>query len=165
MYDHPAIVRELVDRGAEVDACEDRGRTALMLSAANGHRASAAVLLSVGADAHGPRANNGWSAAMFAAANGHASCIKLLLDKAGGAVPLMRVVAGGNDALTLAQHAASATDARAEHAKVRASACICVACPLPHTARVGKARPGIALSFRGSRRECMYARLCICVTA
>lgn len=71
MYDRTEVIRALVNLGADLELTEERGRTALMLAAANGFTASCELLTSCGAKIISPRANNGWHAPMFAAANAH----------------------------------------------------------------------------------------------
>ena len=54
------MVKELLGRGANVEQQDERGRTALMLAAANGCTATVSVLMETGrATSVGARANNG----------------------------------------------------------------------------------------------------------
>ena len=57
---HEAIVKLLIDEGADVNAkaVEDNGRTALQAAAENGHEALVKLLIDDGADVSSKAANN-----------------------------------------------------------------------------------------------------------
>jgi ankyrin repeat protein len=61
-----SVVDLLISRGAEIDASDDRGRTALMMAAELGHAEVAAMLIGRGAD-RTIRDNSGKSALDLAA--------------------------------------------------------------------------------------------------
>ena len=44
------LVRSLIEKGARIDAADNRGRTALMIAAEQGHGAIASALIEAGAD-------------------------------------------------------------------------------------------------------------------
>ena len=75
-------VAGLLDRGADVNAANSYGETALMLAAQDGHTETVAELL-----ARGPNVNaatsNGSTALMFAARNGYTEIILALLSRDG----------------------------------------------------------------------------------
>ena len=75
-----AGLRALLDRGADVDARNDDGWTALMYAAYKGHTACLTLLLNNRADVNLQR-NGGWTALMSTAWNGHDACMKMLLDR------------------------------------------------------------------------------------
>jgi ankyrin repeat protein len=65
----PDAVRLLVRRGADIDACDEQGRTALMIAAWHGHPRSVQALLECGAD-HSLRSDGGTTALMAASLPG-----------------------------------------------------------------------------------------------
>jgi uncharacterized protein len=75
-------VKNLLAKGADVNAREQQGRTALMEAAAKGQTASVEVLLAKGADIHA-RDQDGMTALMWAEKKGDSLIIQLL-KKAGG---------------------------------------------------------------------------------
>lgn len=81
----------LIDAGAEIDARDADGRTALMAAAWQGEVNLVAPLLSRPQHAANVflRADNGWTALMFACAEGHVSWVSALLEQLtqGGASP------------------------------------------------------------------------------
>ena len=77
---HPAIVRALIAHGADINARDMFGKTALMHAAAGGHTDSADLLLSAGTDVNA-RSGIGATALIEAAMNGHVGAIDLLLSK------------------------------------------------------------------------------------
>ena len=82
-------VRLLLELGANVNATNDLGRTALMFASIYGYEEIAAVLLDVGADPNiVPTDDSGWPALIAAAEGGHLSVVQRLLEA--GADPFMR---------------------------------------------------------------------------
>jgi len=51
VHDVEAVIDLLLDRGAEIDAVDNRGRTALMIASENRHTGPVDLLLRRGADA------------------------------------------------------------------------------------------------------------------
>src|SRR5579864_738156 len=72
-------VRDLLDRGADLDARDRHGQTGLMLAAHAGHRAVVEVLIAHGANLN-TTAKYGLSALMMAIVAGHADIAGLLAD-------------------------------------------------------------------------------------
>ena len=77
----PATLALLLERGANADAADDRGRTALLHAAQGGDVASVDALLQGGADA-GKRDADGWHALGVACARGRVDCARALLAAA-----------------------------------------------------------------------------------
>jgi len=73
-------VQELVDKGADVDAKNDYGKTALMEAADKGHLEVVKLLLNKGADVNA-RQKEGGTALTWAALSGRVEVVKLLLEK------------------------------------------------------------------------------------
>lgn len=71
------LIRELLDHGADLDARDSHGQTALMLAAHNGHREIVATLIGQGADLN-VTAKFGLSALMLAIVAGHLEIARLL---------------------------------------------------------------------------------------
>ena len=61
------MLRELLARGANIEATDSRGRTALSLAVYNGYEKIACMLLDAGANADAPFNSGGWTPLMFAA--------------------------------------------------------------------------------------------------
>ena len=72
-------VRDLLDRGRDLDARDSHGQTALMLAAHAGHRGVVEALIAHGADLN-TTAKYGLSALMLALVAGHADVARLLAD-------------------------------------------------------------------------------------
>ena len=97
-------MRLLIDKGAQIDAKNGAGATALMAAASNGSPAAVQFLLEKGADAR-VRTKLGETALGNAAGAGNAETVKLLLDRGAdvnsrngrGYSPLM--LAAGSDAV------------------------------------------------------------------
>ncbi|MGB1108744.1 MAG: ankyrin repeat domain-containing protein [Gammaproteobacteria bacterium] len=95
----PALLDALLERGAEVNAVNDRGGNALMYAALKGHPVIIEKLIRLGADVR-QRGTNGWTALTIACAKGHLDTVKALLDAGADAnardvygwTPLMRAV-------------------------------------------------------------------------
>lgn len=88
-----ATVRELLARGADVEARDRHGQTGLMLAAHAGHRDVVAALIEHGASLD-VTAKFGLSALMLAVVAGHAE-IARLLAKAGADLSLMGTATPG----------------------------------------------------------------------
>ena len=72
-------VRDLLERGTDVDARDGHGQTALMLAAHAGHREVVEVLIGHRANLN-TTAKYGLSALMLAIVAGHADVVRLLAD-------------------------------------------------------------------------------------
>ncbi|KAH8800858.1 heterokaryon incompatibility protein-domain-containing protein [Xylogone sp. PMI_703] len=77
---HEAIVKLLLERGAEPKAKDENGQTSLSWAAENGHEVIVKLLLEKGAE---PKAKdeNGQTPLSWATRNGHEAIVKLLLEK------------------------------------------------------------------------------------
>lgn len=82
-----ATLTTLLEAGADPDASDPFGRTAVMLASAGGHDAIIRTLLDAGADVHA-RSQVGWTALMFAVDGAPSATTPLLLLNA-GADPLV----------------------------------------------------------------------------
>lgn len=99
-------VARLLTAGADVDAKDRYGQTALMLAATHGHDGVVGILLAHGADTD-VTAKYGLSALMLAVVNRHAKTVRQLVD-AGSELSLKGSGApgfAGKTALDLAEHA------------------------------------------------------------
>jgi ankyrin repeat protein len=79
-YGREAIVKLLLDQGAERESRDDAGRTPLSWAAKNGEEAVVKLLLDQGADRE-PRDDAGRTPLSLAAARGREAVVKLLLDQ------------------------------------------------------------------------------------
>lgn len=70
----------LISRGADVNAPDLAGQTALMYAASRGHDAVVRLLLENGADVRGAD-KRGHTALLLAAGSGHAACVSALMEK------------------------------------------------------------------------------------
>ena len=105
----------LLEKGADVEAAQTDGVTALMLAAQGGHEAVAQLLLQHSADVAAAR-NDGATALMYAALGGHEAVAQLLLQHGAdvaaasnnGFTALMLAAQGGHEAVAqlLLQHGA-----------------------------------------------------------
>ena len=107
LYDQVACVAELVRLGADLEAVDDRNRTALHVASTAGSVGAARSLLALGAN---PRARAGrdhvasFTPLMFAALNGHLEVVHMLLAIE-GLDHSQDVDGGGRTALDLARAA------------------------------------------------------------
>eukprot|EP00434_Breviolum_minutum_P033718 symbB.v1.2.029837.t1/scaffold3307.1/size59352/4 len=105
-----AVTRHLLDLGANVEAADKDGQTALLISAVNGHEAVTKLLLDHGADVAGAAMEYGQTALLLAAHGGHEGVAKLLLDHRAdvastdndGVTALIYAAAGGHEAVARA---------------------------------------------------------------
>jgi ankyrin repeat protein len=74
-----AAISALVDKGADVNAKDQSGRTALMEAAFGGHVETVQALIERGADVNA-KDHSGWTALMEAASKGHTRMVRVLLD-------------------------------------------------------------------------------------
>ena len=96
----PAAVRDMIARGADVNARDGGGRTPLTMACREGHAFTAAELLRLGADANAQNIS-GWTSLMFAAHYGHVSAVRVLLSAPGVDVNLANE--NGDTAVSLAR--------------------------------------------------------------
>ncbi|RYP64442.1 hypothetical protein DL771_008746 [Monosporascus sp. 5C6A] len=75
-----AVLKLLVEKGAQLEARDNDNKTPLMIAAQNGHEAMAKLLVEKGAQLEAKN-NNGWTPLMFAAGQGHEAMAKLLVKK------------------------------------------------------------------------------------
>ncbi|MHA1699887.1 MAG: ankyrin repeat domain-containing protein [Promethearchaeota archaeon] len=85
-------VKIALEQGANVEATDGRGMTALIWAALRGHEAVVRELLNAGADVNGTNAAN-WTPLMEASLEGHLKIVKILLN-AGADVNARTVVSG-----------------------------------------------------------------------
>lgn len=78
-------VKALLAKGADPNAKDDIGQSALIGAARNGHSDTVSVLLAAGANANDRLHSTGWTALTLAAGKGHLNVIKTLLEN--GAEP------------------------------------------------------------------------------
>ena len=95
----PSYVSALLDRGADIQAKTNIGRTSLMVASERGHASCISLLLDRGADIHA-KDNDGRTSLMHASQLGHVSCISVLLDR--GADIHAKTNNGGMTSLMLA---------------------------------------------------------------
>jgi ankyrin repeat protein len=74
---HPDTLKDLMDRGADVNAKIQDGWTALMLAVANGHADIVKILIERGADVNA-KTLRGKTAMMLAASEGHTGIVNVL---------------------------------------------------------------------------------------
>ncbi|KAL6887036.1 hypothetical protein GGI43DRAFT_264528 [Trichoderma evansii] len=79
-YGHHAIVKLLVEKGANIEAKDSDGRTALLWAAEKGHQATVKLLVEKGADIEA-KDSDGLTPLSFAAENGHQATVELLVEK------------------------------------------------------------------------------------
>jgi ankyrin repeat protein len=74
-----ALVKNLMDAGANPNAENINGGTPVMFAAITGDKTTLKILIKAGVDISA-RGSNGWSALMVAAAKGHVEATRLILD-------------------------------------------------------------------------------------
>ncbi len=74
-------VKNLLSNGAEVNAKDKNGVTALLLASQNGHREVVEILLAKGAEVNAKEKKYGFTPLMLAAQNGHRGVVEVLLGK------------------------------------------------------------------------------------
>ncbi|KAI1126751.1 acyl transferase/acyl hydrolase/lysophospholipase [Nemania abortiva] len=94
-------LQDLVDQGADVNAKDHEGETALFKAAKGGHEAAVMLLLDAGAIA-GSRWDSGRTPLAFAAQNGHEHLVQILLEY--GADPGSKSNTGRTPSLLAAQN-------------------------------------------------------------
>jgi ankyrin repeat protein len=77
---HEAVVKLLVEKGADLESKDRFGRIPLSLAAMNGHEAVVKLLVEKGADLE-YKDHNGQTSLSFATKYGHKAVVKLLLEK------------------------------------------------------------------------------------
>ncbi|KAH3269678.1 hypothetical protein KXW55_003589 [Aspergillus fumigatus] len=141
---HEAVVRLLIERGANVRVKDKLGLTALYQASSSGHEAVVKLLLDHGADVNARSASKGWTALFEAASNGHEAVVQLLLDCGAdvnmkdedGWTPLCQAASRGHEAVAglLVSHGAdiNARDGNGRTALYRAASdgYEAVVCPL-----------------------------------
>src|SRR5947209_5518941 len=78
--EYTEIARMLLERGADINARDEWGRTALMIGADEGYSELVSLLLDWEADVHA-RDERGYTALMFAAWKGHLDVVKALIER------------------------------------------------------------------------------------
>ena len=76
------VVRELIDKGANVNAVKTKnGMTALMLASEEGHLEIVRLLIEKGANVNAAKTTDGWTALMAASQNGHLEIVKEMCER------------------------------------------------------------------------------------
>lgn len=78
-----ALVRKLIEQGADIDSKDRHGQTALMVAAMRGRAAIVQVLVENGVDLNHTAKYN-LSALMLAVINGHAEIVQILVEAGAG---------------------------------------------------------------------------------
>ncbi|KAK7428976.1 hypothetical protein QQZ08_004488 [Neonectria magnoliae] len=106
-YGHRAVVKLLLEKGAEIEAKDsEHGRTPLSWAARNGHEAIVKLLLEKGANFKS-KDEDGTTPLSLAAGDGHEAIVKLLLEKGAdveseaedGETPLWQATKNGHEAV------------------------------------------------------------------
>ncbi|EHK18147.1 uncharacterized protein TRIVIDRAFT_159440 [Trichoderma virens Gv29-8] len=106
-YGHHAIVKVLVENGADIEAKDSMGRTPLSQAAENGHEAIVKLLVEKGADIEA-KDLFGQTPLSQAAENGHEAIVKLLVENGAdieakdgvfGRTPLLWAIESGHEAI------------------------------------------------------------------
>jgi ankyrin repeat protein len=108
-FGHEAVVKLLLEKGAEVDSKDSKhGWTPLWWAAGNGHEAVVRLLLEKGADVDSKDSRDGRTPLSWAARNGREAVMRLLLEKGaevdskdsqGGRTPLSWAARNGHEAV------------------------------------------------------------------
>jgi ankyrin repeat protein len=77
---HSQTVKDLLADGADPNAEDDIGQSALIGAARNGHEDTVSVLLAAGANVNLRLRGSGWTALTLSAKNGHPGIVKALLE-------------------------------------------------------------------------------------
>ena len=77
---HEAVVKLLLEKGADIESKDDYGRTPLSWAAEGGHKAVVKLLLEKGADMES-KDDYGQTPLSWAAEGGHEAVVQLLLEK------------------------------------------------------------------------------------
>lgn len=115
IFDRIEIVEALIAAGADAALMDDRGRSALMLAAANGGDAVVRRLLELSMPATAVAESNGWNAFMFAVQGGHLSAAKMLLEASDVGSCLDAVSTDGKRALDLVDECTDRAKAQRVH--------------------------------------------------
>ncbi|CAG8941374.1 unnamed protein product [Penicillium salamii] len=99
-FDLGSLLCDILDRGADIEAPDSRGQTALHVAVGNGFHASAGLLLAKGANINSREFIDGWTPLHLAAWKGHESVIDLLLQS--GSSSIVKNDRHGQTALHLA---------------------------------------------------------------
>ena len=75
---HQQCISALLEEGADVDAANEQGETALIRAAKQGHEVCVVELISAGADVDSAD-EDGWTPLMRAAQHGHEKCVAVLI--------------------------------------------------------------------------------------
>ena len=75
--------RALIDAGADINAKDEAGSTALMVASEYGRTEIVKLLIAAGADVNAKN-ELGWTALMWASRHGHTETVKLLIDAGAG---------------------------------------------------------------------------------
>jgi ankyrin repeat protein len=103
---HKAMMRLLIDKGANIEAKDEDGRTPLWWAARKGHEAMVRLLIDKGANIQGKN-THGQTPLWWAARNGHEAVVRLLVDKGAnietknthGQTPLWWAAQNGHEAV------------------------------------------------------------------
>ena len=103
IFDQADVFEVLVAAGANPAMMDERGRSALMLAAANNSQAVLQRLIALEVALDVVATSNGWNAFMFAVQGGHLAAAQMLFDACGTACMDQRSLDGKNAQLLLAE--------------------------------------------------------------
>ena len=83
-YNHPEVVKLLIDHGADIEHKDYAGNTALNLAAAEGRIETVKLLVEAGANIH-TKNSGGWTPLMHACLQGRAETVQFFLEKGANA--------------------------------------------------------------------------------